>query len=202
MEKKEILIVEDEGVIALQIESALQRMGHSVVGIYASGEKALESMETARPDLVLMDIKIQGRLDGIEVADRIRKQYNIPIIYITAHSEESTIERVKLTEPYGYLLKPVSQKELQIAVEMVLYKAKIDRERAELTLELQKALEKVKLLSGLLPICCHCKRVRDDKGYWNQIEAYIRDHSEVEFSHGLCDDCFEKYYQDIHMETE
>ncbi len=202
MEKQEILIVEDEGVIALQIESALQRMGHSVVGIYASGEKALESMETARPDLVLMDIKIQGRLDGIEVADRIRKQYNIPIIYITAHSEESTIERVKLTEPYGYLLKPVSQKELQIAVEMVLYKAKIDRERAELTLELQKALEKVKLLSGLLPICCHCKRVRDDKGYWNQIEAYIRDHSEVEFSHGLCDDCLDKYYQDIHMETE
>ncbi len=144
---KNILIVEDEAILALQIKDELLEMGHSITGIYASGEKALEGIEAARPDLVLMDIKLKGEMDGIETADRIRKQYDIPIIYMTAHSEESTIERAKVTEPYGYLLKPVSVKELRIAVEVALYKFKIDKEKAQLTEHLEyRVVERTKEL--------------------------------------------------------
>ncbi|MGD0282612.1 MAG: response regulator [Dissulfurispiraceae bacterium] len=198
---KNILIVEDEGIIALQLKGALERMGHTVAAIYTSGEKALEGIEKVRPDMVLMDIKLQGKMDGIETADIINKRYDIPIIYMTAHSEESMIERAKITEPYGYLLKPVNSKELQIAIEVTLYKSKIDKEKAQLTQELRNALEKVKLLSGMLPICASCKKIRDDKGYWNQIETYISEHSEALFSHAICPDCGEKLYPEYYKDV-
>lgn len=194
MGNKRILIVEDEGLLALQIKNELLKMGHTITAIYVSGEEALKGIEAEKPDLVLMDIKIQGEMDGIETADRMLKQYDLPIIYLTAHSEENTIERAKVTRPYGYLLKPVNAKELQIAVEVAIYKHKSDKEKAQLTKELQDALNKVKQLSGLLPICASCKKIRDDKGYWNQIEVYILDHSEAEFSHGICPECMKNLY--------
>ena len=126
MEKKKILIVEDEGLVALKIKKDLERMGYEVVNIFASGEETNEGIEAARPDLVLMDIKLQGKLDGIETANVIHEQYNVPVIYLTAHSEEETLRRAKKSEPYGYLLKPVNEKELHIAVEIALYKYDLD----------------------------------------------------------------------------
>jgi CheY-like chemotaxis protein len=191
---KNILIVEDEAVIAIELKAKLLHIGHSVSEICASGAEALKCMETSQSDLVLMDIQLNGEMDGIETAELIRRKYNIPIIYMTAHSEGMTIERAKITEPYGYLLKPVNPLELQIAVEVALYKSGIDREKARLTKKLQEALEKVKLLSGMIPICASCKQIRNDKGYWEQIEVYIREHSEAEFSHGICPDCGMKLY--------
>ncbi len=139
MEKKRILIVEDEGILALRIKSDLEEMGYAVVGTYASGKEALEGIKEAGPDLVLMDISLQGKMDGIETACRMNKDYGVPVIYLTAHSEENIIERAKITEPYGYILKPFTTKELRIVVEVALHKYKIDREKAQLTIELQKA---------------------------------------------------------------
>jgi PAS domain S-box-containing protein len=137
MEKKRnILIVEDEAIVGLEINDALLQLGYSVSAVCASGEEALEALITTRPDLVLMDIKLQGDKDGIETAELIHKQYNIPIVYMTAHSEESTIEKAKLTEPYGYLLKPVDKNELHIAIAVALYKSKIDEEKLQFTKEL------------------------------------------------------------------
>ncbi len=124
-----ILIVEDEAILALQIKGELLQMGHSITGICTSGEKALEDIGTTRPDLVLMDIKLKGNLDGIETADRINKQYDIPIIYMTAHSEKSMVERARRTRAYGYLLKPINPGELQTAIEIALYKSKTDKEK-------------------------------------------------------------------------
>ncbi|MBF0500357.1 MAG: response regulator [Candidatus Riflebacteria bacterium] len=196
---KKILIVEDEAILALQMKENLLQMGYSITAIYPSGEEALEGIPAAPPDLVLMDINLLGDIDGIETADRISRQFDIPSIFITAHSEESTITRAKMTGPYGYLLKPVNPKELQIAVEMALYKSKTDKEKAQLTKELRTALEKVKTLSGLLPICCSCKKIRNDKGFWEQVEVYIRDHSEAEFTHSLCGECMKKLYPEIEL---
>lgn len=205
MADRKILIVEDEGLLALQIEKELQQNGHAVAAICASGEEALKFIEAERPDLVLMDIKLQGELDGIETAGRIQEAYDIPVIYMTAHAEESTIERAKATGPYGYLLKPVRPKELHIAVEIAIYKHKTEKEKAQLAEErdkliiaLQEALAKVKQLSGFLPICASCKKIRDDRGYWNQIESYIHDHSEAEFTHGLCPECARKLYPEYY----
>jgi two-component system, response regulator PdtaR len=191
MKTVKILVVEDESIVALLIKEKLENLGHSVCGICASGEAAILAIESALPDLVLMDIKLQGKLDGIETANQIRK-LDIPVIYMTAHSEESTIGRAKESEPYGYLLKPVAPKELQIAVEMALYKNKIDKEKALLTKKLRDALDMVKQLSGLIPICAYCKKIRDDKGYWDDVTSYISKHSEAMFSHGICPDCVDK----------
>jgi CheY-like chemotaxis protein len=175
----------------------LENWNYLVSGIVASGEEALKRMEVSAPNLVMMDMTLQGKLDGIETADRIRKQYNIPVIYLTAHSEETTIRRAKETEPYGYILKPFNAQEIRIAIEVALYKHSVDMEKEKLNRELQAALAKVKLLSGFLPICSICKKIRDDKGYWNQIESYIRDHSEAEFSHGMCPDCARTHYPEL-----
>ncbi|HNV70514.1 MAG TPA: response regulator [Candidatus Ozemobacteraceae bacterium] len=195
--ERRILLVEDEAILALQMKEAIRQMGYCVTGVCASGEKALESVERQKPDLVLMDINIQGEMDGIETARMIRERYEIPSVFLTAHSDESTIARAKIVEPYGYLLKPVNTKELQIAIDVALYKSRLDREKAQLTRDLQQALEKVKLLSGILPICCSCKKIRNDQGYWEQIEVFIRDHSNAEFSHGICDECRRKLYEDV-----
>jgi CheY-like chemotaxis protein len=200
MEKKKILIVEDEGIVALQIKNSIEEMGYAVADIYSSGEEALENIEKLCPDLVMMDIKLRGEMDGIEAADRIRRQYDLPVIYLTAHSETGILKMAKMTEPYGYVLKPFNVQELQIAVELALHKHRVDMEKQKLTNELKDALEKVKLLSGMLPICSSCKKVRDDRGYWNQIEVYIRDHSEAEFSHGICPECAKKLYPEYFKE--
>jgi len=194
MEKKKILIVEDEAIIALQIKSELEKMKHSVVGVYASGEEAIEGIGALRPDLVLMDIKLQGELDGIETADRIRKEHDIPVIFLTAYSAEKTIGSAKLTEPYGYVLKPLNTQDLKIAIEVGIYKYMRDKEKARYTEELEKAIKEIKVLRGLLPICSSCKNIRDNKGYWHRIEVYISKHSEAEFTHGLCQECIERLY--------
>ena len=196
MKTVRILVVEDEAIVSLLVKESLENLGYSVCGICASGEAALKAIESAPPDLVLMDIKLQGKLDGIETANQILK-LDIPVIYMTAHAEESTIERAKESEPYGYLLKPVALKELQIAVEMALYKHTMDKEKAHLTNKLQDAPDKVKQLSGLIPICAYCKKIRDDKGYWDDVASYISRHSEALFSHGMCPDCAEKVMKEL-----
>jgi hypothetical protein len=94
-------------------------------------------------------------------------------------------------------LKPFNVNDLHITVEMALYKHSMDMEKEKLTKELQAALANVKLLSGMLPICASCKKIRDDTGYWEQIEAYISEHSEAEFSHSLCPDCEKKAYEEL-----
>lgn len=194
MKKSRIAIVEDEGIVALQIKGKLEQKGYEVVGTFASGEELLEAVGPLEPDLIMMDMTLQGSLDGIETARRLSEQYDIPVVYLTAHSEESTIERAGTTLPYGYLLKPFDAQELHIAIQMALFKHKSDKEKKELTEKLQQALDTVKLLSGLLPICSSCKKIRNDEGYWEQLEIYISEHSEAEFSHGICPDCCKKLY--------
>ncbi|MBF0320238.1 MAG: response regulator [Nitrospirae bacterium] len=151
MEKnKKILIVEDEAVLSMQIKYELLQMGYSITGISDTGQKALASIGAELPDIVLMDITLKGELDGIETAGLIHKQYNIPIIYMTAHSEKGTVERAKITNPYGYLLKPVNTKELQIALDVSLYKSVADKEKAELTEKLLSMTHELKRKNELL----------------------------------------------------
>jgi len=194
MEKSRVAVVEDEGIVALQIKSKLEQKGYEVVGTFASGEELLETVASLKPDLIMMDMTLQGKLDGIETTRRLSEQHDIPVVYLTAHSEESTIERAGATLPYGYLLKPFDAQELHIAIQMALFKHKSDKEKKELSEKLRQALAKVKLLSGLLPICASCKKIRNDEGYWEQLEFYIREHSEAEFTHGICPDCCKKLY--------
>lgn len=318
-----VLIVEDEYVIAAGLKQNLENMGCNVIALISTGEDALRFIEKELPDLVLMDIKLRGEMDGVDTAEIIKDKWKIPVIYLTAHSDDSLLQRAKLTEPWGYLVKPFDVKSLKAHIETSLFKAGLEKKLIEtearcrgifdrtssgiavykavndgddfvfvdfnpagekienvsrdeligksvvecfpaitefgllevfrevwktgaprqhpvtfykddriagwrenyvfklpsgeivavyediterkqseehkekMIAELQDALAKVKLLSGMLPICANCKKIRDDKGYWKQIEGYIRDHSEAEFTHGLCPDCAESALKEL-----
>ncbi|OPY21137.1 MAG: two-component response regulator [Methanomethylovorans sp. PtaU1.Bin093] len=126
-----ILVVEDENIVALEIKKRLQKLGYIVPGVASTGEDAISKAEGILPDLVLMDIMLKGEIDGINAAGEIRKRFNIPVIYLTAYSDGDTIERAKLTEPYGYILKPFEEDDLRTAIEIALYRHQMvnDREK-------------------------------------------------------------------------
>ena len=317
MNPTRILIVEDETIVAMDLESQLKAAGHEVLARVPTAEAALELATADRPDLVLMDITLAGRMDGVEAAACLRKS-EIPVVFLTAHCDEDTLERAKLTEPFGYISKPVGARALVNAIEiaalrhrlwrklkhsealqgailkgahegiitldhlgrvlefnaaaedifgrsrvMVLGQELVDlvfrpadqeaarrdladalrtedrplfepereltlrhatgrefpaeltltrvaldgpllftafvrdltrRKRAEeekdkLVSDLMEAMGHVKRLSGLLPICAWCKKIRDDAGYWQELEAYFRQHLDATFTHGICPEC-------------
>ena len=133
-------------------------------------------------------------MDGIETSKLIKERFNIPVIFLTAFSDEHILERAKMTEPFGYILKPFQTKELRITIELALYKASMEKKLREANAELEKALAEIKTLRGIIPICSECKKIRGDTGIWNQIEEYIESCSDASFSHGICPDCTEKLY--------
>lgn len=122
VEKARIMVVEDEAVISMEIQDRLTKMGHSICGTAVSGEQAVSVATANRPDLILMDVQLRGEVDGVQTAKQIRDLIEIPIIYLTAFADDRTVERAKLTQPFGYLIKPFSEKELYAAIEMALYK--------------------------------------------------------------------------------
>ena len=111
-----VLIVEDEAIVAEDLRQTLIEQGFDAFAVASSGEEALARAAARRPDVVLMDIRIQGPLDGIAVAAALRERFGMPIIFLTAHADESTLERAKSTEPFGYLIKPVKSTELKISI--------------------------------------------------------------------------------------
>jgi PAS domain S-box-containing protein len=124
---KQILIVEDEIIIAEDLQRKLKTMGYDVPVIVSSGEETIKMIKENNPDLVLMDIVIHGEMDGIETAEQILSLFDIPVVYLTAFADEKTLERAKITEPFGYLIKPFKERELQITIEIALYKHEMER---------------------------------------------------------------------------
>ncbi|MFP3871750.1 MAG: PAS domain S-box protein [Candidatus Aenigmatarchaeota archaeon] len=131
MVEAEILVVEDEMVVAEDIKESLKDIGHRVVGITSRGEKAIELAREKVPDLILMDIVLKGEIDGVEAAEKIGSEFDIPIIYLTAYSDDKRLERAKVTEPYGYILKPYRKRELASNIEMALYKQRMEKKLKE-----------------------------------------------------------------------
>jgi CheY-like chemotaxis protein len=192
-----ILLVEDEAIIAADISARLVQMGYTVSGITGNGEEAIALTAKHQPDVVLMDIMLEGPMFGTEAATRIRSEFNLPVIFVTANSDDITLDYAFSASPFGYVLKPFEDRELRVAIEMGLYRHRVEMEREKLVGELRQALEQVKALSGLLPICIECKSIRDDKGYWSKVERYIMEHSQASFSHGLCPNCAVKALENV-----
>lgn len=132
MVQTKILIVEDEIIIAEDLQRRLERLGYIVTGIATSGKEAMDKIIEQMPDLILMDIVIHGETDGIETANNVKSLYDIPIIYLTAFSDDVTLKRAKITEPFGYMVKPYRERELMITIEIALYKYNMDKKVKEL----------------------------------------------------------------------
>ena len=126
-----IVVVEDERVVALDIRTHLQRSGYTVPAVYPSGEEAIANIETDAPDLVLLDIRLQGDLDGVETAERIQASYGIPFILLTAYADDQTLERAKTSQPFAYIIKPFDERELRTAIVIALYRHRMEQALAE-----------------------------------------------------------------------
>ena len=122
MGKVNVLLVEDESIVAKDIQLSLKRLGYNVLGIENTGEKAISSSRKLDPDIIIMDIMLKGKINGIEASEKIRKEQNIPIIYLTAYADENTLSKAKITEPYAYIIKPYKEIDLHTSIEMALYK--------------------------------------------------------------------------------
>jgi putative two-component system response regulator len=126
MDKTKIMVVEDEGIIAHDIARQLKDIGYDVVAIAFSGEAAVEKAKEVHPDLVLMDIVLTGKMDGIEAAEKIKATSDIPVVYLTSYADEKTFSRAKISDPSGYVLKPVEKRQLHISIELALHKHGIE----------------------------------------------------------------------------
>ena len=135
-----ILVVEDEGIVAEEIRSRLKNKGYTVSGVTHSGEAAIQKVKEVHPDLVLMDIRLKGEMDGIEAARKIRELFDIPVVYLTAHADDSTLQRAKITHPFGYVIKPFEEIELHVAIEIALTRHREQAERLKAE-KLQAVLE-------------------------------------------------------------
>ena len=122
MSKTSVLVVEDENIVSKDIQHSLKKLGYVVVGASSTGEKAITLAHETKPDVVLMDIMLKGDMNGIETASRIKAELKIPVIYLTAYADEATLAKAKVTEPYGYIIKPFKEIDLHTSIEMALYK--------------------------------------------------------------------------------
>lgn len=195
-----ILIVEDLGSVATVLAAALEAQGYDVVGTVAEGAEAVRLTRELKPDLVFMDISLEGEVDGVEAAGAIHSESGTPVVFLTSHADAETLERARAVEPHGYMVKPLEPRMLRPTIEMALHKHRVEVERQALTERLQAALDEVEQLRGLLPICAWCRRVRDDDGYWDTLEGYLSKRLSTQYTHGMCQECATKFEADLPAE--
>ncbi len=189
MTNAKIMIVEDEWIAAEDTQNRLQDLGYNVSSLASTGKEAIQKAKEDKPDLVMTDIVLEGEMDGIEVAKHIYSCFGIPFIYLTAYADDKILERIKITEPFGYIVKPFTNEDLKIAIELALYKHKAEGKRRKQIQDITTELAKTRALAGLLHICTSCKKIQDENGDWKQIEDFIREYFDTEFKHIVCPDC-------------
>ena len=192
---KNILIVDDTPENLTVLRQILAEHGFWVRPAI-SGEIALRTVKAGLPDLILLDIVMPG-MDGYEVCRRLKsekKTREIPIIFISALSEIENKMRAFSEGGVDYISKPFHAQEVLARVKTQLALYDLVKTLEKKNSQLESALNEVKQLQGMLPICAKCKNIRDDSGYWTQIEAYLQKHANMEFSHGMCPDCMDEVY--------
>ena len=158
------MIVEDEAIVGEELKISLEDMGYTVTSINKSGEQAIEKADQDCPDLILMDIRLKGRMDGIEAAERIRSRLEIPVVFLTAYADDDKLERAKLTMPFGYILKPFQDRDLEVTIEIALYTAKIDVKRKQAEEELIKTKARLEHLLNASPAVIYSSKASGDFG--------------------------------------
>jgi len=188
-----ILIAEDDAVSRRVLEATLVKWGYEVV-VTTDGQQALEALtQPEAPSLAVLDWMMPG-LDGSEVCRRVRQTVGDRLLYLillTAKGRKEDIVEGLTAGADDYVVKPFDRAELKARINVGERILRLQAELATRVKELELALSKVKLLQGLLPICCYCKKIRDDQNYWRQVEAYVTSHSEAQFTHAICPECRE-----------
>lgn len=182
MTSTKILIVEDEGIVAKDLQNRLKKFGYCVPAVAASGEQAINKAAELCPDLVLMDIRLKGDIDGIEAAQEIYTRFNIPVIYLTAYADDSTLERAKVTEPLGYLLKPFKERELYTTIEIALNKCKQEKqlkENQQWLATIIKSIGDAVIASDVQELVTFMNPVAENLTGWKQEEARGKKISDV-----------------------
>ena len=189
-----VLIAEDDAVSRCLLEATLAKWGYEVI-VTTDGLQALEVLSSPdAPSLAILDWMMPG-LDGAQVCLKARALAGERLLYmilLTAKGRKEDIVEGLTAGADDYVVKPFDRAELQARMNAGERILRLQAELAARVKELELALANVNLLQGLLPICCYCKKIRDDKNYWQQIDAYVADHSEAQFTHGICPDCRDK----------
>lgn len=210
-----VLVAEDDYLVARMICGLIETMGYRVAGEASNGCEAVSLTQALQPDVVLMDIDMP-ELDGLEAARLIFEQCPTPVVVLTAYETPELINQASIVGVGAYLVKPPNPREMIRAITIALARfadmislrrmnTQIQeqyRVQEVLINQLQESLANLKTLRGLLPICMSCKKIKDDQGYWNRLETYFQNHSEVEFSHGFCPDCIKKLYPEYFDDEE
>lgn len=209
-----VLIVDDNAELRATLRSILSMLDHTVAGEAENGAKAIALAQQLKPDIIVMDVSMPG-MDGITAARRIQAIQPTPVILLTAMDTPDLVEQARDAGVVAYLVKPPQASELQRAIVITLARSRESAELRRLNEELrrlnaelnhvntelekrnrqlQRALKTIKTLSGLVPICAWCgKKIQDDDGQWTSIETYIENHSNAEFTHGICPECLTKF---------
>ena len=199
-----ILVAEDDTISRRMLETMLGRWGFEVV-VAKNGNEAWQAVQAPdAPNLAILDW-MMPEMDGIEVCRRMRQQSKCNSIYIILLTSRARKEDIVVGLEAGandYLTKPFDHNELRARIQVGRRIVELQSALETRVRELQEALANIKTLHGLIPICSHCKKIRDDKGYWNRVEVYISQRSNAEFSHGICPTCLEKYYPEMISKRE
>ncbi len=191
-----ILVVDDTEPLRVGTVRLLQKAGYTVEEA-ASAFECWKKIEVFNPDLVLLDVNLPDA-NGFDICRTLKNdpRYRGTYVLMVSASRTGAEDRSEGLElgADGYMVRPLSNRELLAGVRAMERIIRAERERDRLIAELQEALANIKVLRGLLPICSHCKKIRDDKGYWKQVEVYLREHTDAQFSHGLCPECLRKLY--------
>lgn len=180
MSKTNILVVEDESIVSKDIQHSLNKLGYNVVGAASTGEKALELARSERPDIVLMDIMLKGQMNGIETAEIIRNELSIPVVFLTAYADESTLSKAKVTEPYGYIIKPFKEVDLNTSIEMAIYKHSKEQAIIRERDFLYSIVENKETSSGFIFVKSNSKLVKlktEDIFYIEALKDYVVIHT-------------------------
>ncbi len=218
-EKTKILVVDDEENILATISEIIESyQSYQVVGEARDGIQAIELTKSLKPDVVLMDI-VMPVMNGIVAAEQIQRECPTPIVILTGKGDTQLIKDARNAGVVAYLRKPLNTEQLPGVLSMAIARfadiqesrqlnndlqkeieerKRIEQENLQLIENLNNALQKITKLHGLLPICARCKKVKDDQGYWKEVEKYLEENSAVEFSHGLCPNCTKELYPDVY----
>lgn len=196
-----ILLVDDTPANLGMLFEYLEQAGYKVL-VATSGKAAITSVKYRMPDIILLDVMMPD-IDGFETCRQLKANplaKNIPVIFMTAL--DGTTDEVKGFElgAVDYITKPIQMIRVLARIKTHLTLHRLQKDLEKKNAQLEEALAKIRALRGLLPICSNCKKIRDDKGYWHQVEVYVRDHSDVEFSHGICPDCMRALYPEYAKE--